>query len=238
MRKVMLLVLTGALLCATAFSQINLGKNVNWRVYNYEPATKFLWDINKAAVSSGGIQFPIQSFVDPTHGSFAVYLYANYNVDITGKIMTATATWTSGTYETRSTVAVSGCEGTPGYARLEFQDVTSGPYSESDYWWSTGIATPLALDLNAAQTGTLTASLADPTLWSNLCGHLANDTNLYPDCITGNAGTMTPAAGFAKATKNVKLVGLAFGSSCRYASGVAIAGTSVGNFTVSTFTIE
>lgn len=104
MRKLMLLVITGALLCATAISQISLSKNANWRVYNYEPATNFLWDINKAVVSGSELQFPIQEFATPTTGSFVVYLYANDNVNITNNTMTATANWTLGKYSTRSTV--------------------------------------------------------------------------------------------------------------------------------------
>lgn len=121
--------------------------------------------------------------------------------------------------------------------RFEFQDVTSGSYSESDYWWTTGTAQPTVLDLNAAVAGTMTASLANRTLWSNLCGHLASDTNIYTDCITGNAGTISPSAGFTNATKNAKLVGLSFGSAGSYASGVALNGVP-GTFTVTAFGIN
>ena len=153
MRRVMLLVLTGALLCATAFSQTNLaGKpNTQWKVYNGMPASKSFWDINKAkSVIGGGVSFPVQQFISPTTGSFAIYLLANYNVNITGQTFNATANWTPGTYLTRSIVF-------PGaYARFEFQDVTSGPYTSNDYWWSSN-----SLDLNAAISGTLSASLAD-----------------------------------------------------------------------------
>ncbi len=204
----------------------DLGKN--WRVYNANPDTSYFWDINKAAPLPGGIvQFPIQPFQTTTTGSFAVYLYNNYNADMTGKTFDMTAAWTSGLYKTRSTA--------PGaYVRFEFQDVTSGPYEANDYWWST---VSNSLDLNASSGGTLTVSLNDPSRWSNLCGQSATDTNLYADCITGNPSNVSPAAGFANAVKKVKLAGLAFGNSSRYSSGVAIDAATAGNFQVWNFSI-
>lgn len=207
----------------------DLGKN--WRVFNVKPDTSSFWDINKAADLPGGVvQFPIQPFLTKTTGSFAVYLLNNYNVDMTGKTFNMNATWTPGSYETRSTSF-------PGaYVRFEFQDVTSGPYDANDYWWSTG---GNSLDLNAATGGTLTVSLNDPSKWSNLCGRSATDTTApYTDCITGNQIDVSPAAGFANAVKKVKLAGIAFGSSGSYASGVAIDGTNAGNFQVWNFTIQ
>ena len=56
--------------------------------------------------------------------------------------------------------------------------------------------------------------------------------------MTGNQIDVSPAAGFANAVKKVKLAGIAFGSSGSYASGVAIDGTSAGNFQVWNFTIQ
>jgi hypothetical protein len=139
-----------------------------------------------------------------------VYLLDNYNVSLTtGQTLSATMTWTAGRYVTRGP-ATDGA-----YVRLEFQDVTSGPYTASDYWWSTA-----SLDLNAATTGTLNVSLACAN-WTNMAGTSACDV----------------PAEFANATKNVKLLGLSFGRAGSYASGVARVGAA-GTFTVSAFTVQ
>ena len=76
-----------------------------------------------------------------------------------------------------------------------------------------------------------------PALWTNLCGFPATDTNLEADCMTGTANNVSPADRFLHAMKNVKQVGLAFGSAGSYASGVAINGATAGIFTVNSFTI-
>jgi hypothetical protein len=203
-----------------------------WKVYNVKPATSSFWDINKVKLDASGLTFPIQQFQSKTTGSFAVYLLNNYNKDITGQTLSAEMNWTSGTYETRSTVS-------PGaYVRFEFQDVTAGPYNSNDYWWSTGTTNlNIVLDLNAVTSGTLTASLSDCTLWSNQNGLSACDTTTvnWTDW-QGNLIAESPAVGFANAMKNVKQLGLSFGSSGTYASGVARDG-GAGIFTVSAFTV-
>ncbi|HUZ44997.1 MAG TPA: hypothetical protein VMW54_00020 [Terriglobia bacterium] len=213
----------------------------NWRVYNYEPSTNFLWDINKPQASQDGLlQFPIQPFLSTTTGSFVVYLYNNYNYDLTDSTLTADASWTPGTYKTRSapTCGTTGSTDCGAYVRFEFQDVTSGPYSQSDYWWSTGTTTGTSLDLNASTSGNLNASLNDRTLWSNLCGRLATDTATgYTDCITGAIVTVSAYDAFTNAVKQVKQVGLAFGSAIRYASGVAIQGGTPGTFDLKDYKI-
>lgn len=188
-----------------------------WKVYNVKPATRSYWDINKVKLSGGALSFPVQPFVATDSGSFAVYLLDNYNVSLTtSQTLSATMTWTAGPYKTRSTV-YSGA-----YVRFEFQDVTAGPYTASDYWWSTGIdtTTGAVLDLNGGAGGTLSVSLANCTLWTNMDGISA--------CVD--------TAGFANAMQNVKQLGLSFGSSGTYASGVARDG-GPGTFTVSSFTI-
>jgi hypothetical protein len=148
-------------------------------------------------------------------------------VNITGQTFNMNASWTPGVYKTRSTVF-------PGaYVRFEFQDVTSGPFTSSDYWWST-----VSLDLNAVSTGTLSASLADRTIWTNMCGQRADDTTPHPgpNCVGGTDPAVSPYDGFTAAMKNVKLVGLSFGSSGTYASGVALDG-AVGSFQLFSFSI-
>jgi hypothetical protein len=200
-----------------------------WRIYNVKPDTASYWDINKVKTNEeGALQFPIQKFESPTTGSFAVYLLNNYNVNLTGKTLAAKMKWTGGIYKTRSTEYLGA------YVRFWFQDVTSGPYDVNDYWWSTGIN---SLDLNAAQSGNLTVSLANRELWTNMAGMSAtDDTNIgYVDW-NGNTMKETPYDGFTNAMKKVKQMGLSFGSSGTYASGVAIE-NGTGIFTVSSFTI-
>jgi hypothetical protein len=189
-----------------------------WKVYNVKPATSSFWDINKVKLDAEGIlTFPIQQFDTTSTGSFAVYLLNNYNKDITGQTFSAEAYWTIGEYKTRSTVF-------PGaYVRFEFQDVAAGSYNSNDYWWSTGTN---SLDLNVGWGGTLTASLSDCTLWSNQSGKSACDTTQDWTEWQGDVVHASPAEGFANAMKNVKQLGLSFGSSGSYASGVALVGDS------------
>ncbi len=202
----------------------------NWRVFNGMPATAKFWDINPTKVTDGLITFPIQKFDTKSTGSFVIYLYNNYNVDMTDKTLSAEMSWTQGIYETRSTVF-------PGaYVRFEFQDVTSGKYGSNDYWWSTGAN---SLDLSTLTSGNLTVSLSDRTRWTNVCGQSATDTNVYagPNCVGSVDPAVSPYDGFTNAMKNVKQIGLGFGSEGSYASGVALDG-GTGIFTVSSFTIN
>ena len=196
-----------------------------WRVYNVKPDTSSFWDINHVGAPTGWLEFPIQQFQSPTTGSFAVYLLNNYNVALTDKTLTAKVSWTSGTYKTRSDPA-------PGaHVRFEFQDVTAGPYDSNDYWWST-----VNLDLNDVPNGTLEASLADRTKWTNQAGKSATDTTPNWTDWTGSTVALSPYDGFTKAAKKVKQLGLSFGSDSRYASGVALDGHT-GTFTVQSFTV-
>ena len=173
------------------------------------------------------VSFPIQQFLTTGTGSFAIYLLNNYNVDITGKTIAAAMNWTYGVYETRSTT-FSGA-----YVRVEFQDVTSGPFTSNDYWWYHP-----NLDLNAVVSGTLTAPLTDRANWSNICGQSATDTTPQPgpNCVGGTDPAVSPSDGFSNAMKHVKLIGLSFGSSGSYASGVALDG-GTGTFYLTSFTI-
>jgi hypothetical protein len=219
----------GGALAVTAASTTDLS-NQNWRAYNVKPATNSYWDINKAAsVSGGGVQIPIAQFLSPTTGSFAVYLLDNYNVDLTGRTIAANVSWTSatsGAYVTRSSTCDTGA-----YVRLEFQDVTAGPYDSNDYWWST-----VSLDLNTLTSGQLSASLADRTLWTNQSGKSATDTTANWVEWQGDTVAMSPYDGFSQAMKKVKQIGLSFGNACSYASGVAKI-DGVGTFSLSSFTI-
>lgn len=200
-----------------------------WKVYNVKPATSSFWDINKVKLDAdGNLTFPIQQFETTSTGSFAVYLLNNYNKDITGQTLSAEMYWTIGSYVTR------GAASDGAYVRFEFQDVTAGPYNSNDYWWST---TSLNLNgvTNPAWGATLTASLGTCALWTNMDGMSACDTTTvnWTDW-QGNLIAESPADGFANAMKNVKQLGLSFGSSGTYASGVALDGGS-GIFSVVAF---
>ncbi|HET8977398.1 MAG TPA: hypothetical protein VFN87_04520 [Solirubrobacteraceae bacterium] len=219
------------LLITPALASAAPGVGTNWRVFNAEPATSFFWDINRpASDGAGGFEFPVQPFQSSSTGSFAVYLQNNYNVSLTeGSTITATAKWTSGSYSTRS-VAPSDA-----YARIEFQDVSSGRYTSNDYWWYSGSA----LDLNSTTSGTITAALSDRGHWSNVCGQVASDTTPHPgpNCVGGIDPAVSPYDGFTNAMKHVKQVSLSFGSASRYASGVAINGSDAGTFDLTSFHI-
>lgn len=200
----------------------------SWRVYNVKPATSSFWDINKVKLNADGdLAFPIQQFVTPDTGSFAVYLLNNYNVDLTGMTLAADLSWTAGTYVTRGAAADGA------YVRFEFQDVTAGPYDSNDYWWSTGTN---SLDLNAGTSGELSVSLTNCLLWTNQSGKSACDTTEDWTQWQGDTVHQSPAAGFAEAMLTVKQLGLSFGRSGSYASGIARVG-GAGTFTVSSFDV-
>jgi hypothetical protein len=200
----------------------------SWRAFNVKPATSSFWDINKVKLTNGKLTFPIQEFLSPSTGSFAVYLLNNHNTDITDMTLSSQMSWTPGTYETRSDPANGA------YVRFEFQDVTSGPITSSDYWWSS-----VSLDLNASLHGaSLTAALANRSLWTNICGQSATDPTVYagPNCVGTTDPAVSPYDGFTNAMKNVKQLGLSFGSASRYASGVA-RNLDPGIFSVSSFDV-
>ena len=182
----------------------------NWRVFNIDTSVPKLWDINKAAAQSGGgVQFPFQTSTtagawDGT-GWFSVYLKTNYNRDLTGKTITAIVDVVApvGTlFWTRTSACAN--DGTDAYVRLEFQSAT-GNYDASDYWWSTN---SLNLSTLATSGPTSLSASTDGANWTNL---------------NGDSG-IVDSAGFAAALKNVKEIGVAFGSSCSYASGVNVSG--------------
>ena len=195
--------------------------NPNWRVYNAMPATAKFWDINQLQALDGGVgTFPFQQYDSPTTGSFAIYLLLNSNYDITDKIIAANVaiSGTPGAFYTRSGTTCSGA-----FVRLEFQDVTAGPYDSNDYWWSAN-----AVDLSTLTTDqALSASTADANRanWTNQAGLPATNTTPNWTDWTGATVALSPYDGFTKALKNVKQLGLSFGSSCRYASGVAVQNT-------------
>jgi len=226
--------MTAALLLASLASGMVAAKDTSnliggqWRVFNVMPATSSFWDINKAVDGTNSQSFPVQQFQTTTTGSFAVYLENNYNVPMTEvQTITASANWTDGTYVTRGPASDGA------YARVWFQDVTSGTYSSNDLWWYHG-----SLNLNTLTSGTITAPLRDRANWSNVCGKSATDTGNYsgPNCVGSIDDATTPYDGFTNAMTNVKQIGISFGRGGAYASGIARLG-GTGIFTMTTFTV-
>jgi hypothetical protein len=200
--------------------------NKNWRVFNINPEVPKLWDIKQAqSLNTGGVGF---TFNTTSSGWYTVYLNTNF-INLTGKTsITADTSWTASTqYINRS--------GTAGDAhfRIYFQSA-QGNYSSNDYWWTT-----VSCDLNTQSACTLTGLLEDRTAWTNLCGQSAADPIPHPgtNCVGGTDAAVSPSDGFTKAKRNVKDVGLSFGRSAAYASGVAYGGAGSASFQLNSFTV-
>ncbi len=195
---VALLLLTAAPAFAGSYSGDLLAKS--WRVYKSSGDRRVLGhqqdnqDGRRAAVPIPGVRHTDYRLVRRLP-------LLNYNVDLTGKTITATASWGAGTYKTR------GAEGSGAYVRIEFQDTASGPYDSNDYWWCTQ-----SLDLNTVTSGTLTASLANRSIWINQSGKSALDTTEDWVQWQGDVVHMSPYDGFTQAMKNVKQISLSFGN--------------------------
>jgi hypothetical protein len=198
-----------------------------WRIQYANPATNYFWEIDKVKLdASGDLTFPVRQYVAPTTGSFATYFQNNYNTSLTtSTTLFVDATWTPGTYASRS--------GAGAFGRFWFQS-DIGNWDSNSYWWYSGDS----LDLNTVSAGTMTAALSDTAHWSNICGKLATDTAVYsgPDCVGGTYPAVSPADGVANAMANVKQLGISFGSTSRYASGIARMGAD-GEFSMSAFDV-
>ena len=199
----------------------------NWRVFNINRNVAKLWDINQAKASGDGIGFTF-NLLPPAW--YTAYLKTNYNVDLTGKTITAVTNWTSGAlYQNRASSPASDA-----HFRIVFIS-EEGNYNSNSYWWNTGGNN---LDLNAVSSGTLIGDLTAPAQWSNICGQSATDKTPHPgpNCIGGTDPAVSPADGFANAMKNVNEVGLSFGGGSFYANGVA--STTSATFELSSFRVE
>jgi hypothetical protein len=240
--KLTLLFVFAALLAVPASAEdLTVTRKPNqWKLNNINK-TSLIWHVQKPVASTpNGIEF---SFLDQADDWYSLYLKTNYNEDLTDKTITATIAVTSSadtSFWTRSTACEN--DGNDAYVRLEFQSTTSGTFSSNDYWWSTGENSLNLFNLaESSAEGILSfRTSGDRGAWSNICGKGADDTTVYtgPDCVGGVYPAVSPYDGFTAALKNVKLIGVAFGSSCRYASGVAVTGTDGGTFQLRSYTIE
>ncbi len=203
--------IAGAFVTAPVFAtqKTNLTGN-QWRLLDVvtlpNGGTNFM--TSHPSYSGGVASFTLPASAD----GYMVYMLGNYNNDLTDKAIKVTADWNkSDGYTTRS----QNCGGA--YGRIELQDTTSGTYNSNDYWRYTG----QVFDLNKQQSGTVMAPLDDRAHWINQSGKPATDTGINWKELQGDIVATSPYDGFTSAIKNIKQLGLAFGSSCRYASGVA-----------------
>src|SRR5450756_2199105 len=99
MKRVVAAMVAALLLAALASGMVAAKSTTNliggqWRIYNLEPATSFLWDINKTVAGTNTQSFPVQQFQSTTTGSFAIYLENHYNVPLTSsQTLSAQANW-------------------------------------------------------------------------------------------------------------------------------------------------
>ena len=182
-----------------------------WHLGYYNSSGRAL-SLAEAAPLSGGLatfrftSLPNSALLIATKGSDTGGLLG----DLTGDTVTATVGVTG--LNPGASFTYSGepsCSGTDSYVRLFFETTKAGGFDETQYWWSN----PVSVDLSTLSgTATVTASLADPSQWSDFYGHFGNDPAY--------------AAGYSAATANVTGIGLSFGGGCFFENGV---GTSDGS---------
>ena len=183
-----------------------------WKVSSYNPSGRAL--SSKVADGGSGV---VASFAFPAtpdaallttdHGSYKGTLLG----DLSGKTLSAGWSSTGATYTYYG--QPDACN-SPASVRLFFTS-TGGKFAETQYWWAHGSGASAL----AAHGGTLTAPLADPSLWSDFDGHSGSDPAY--------------SAAFASAVANVTSVGLSFGGGCFFENGVGAPGG--GAFTLASF---
>jgi hypothetical protein len=220
-----------------AFSQVDLLRDGNWEVLTIKPPAHELTISRRGFTRFAALQIQIEPFLSETAGKFAVGVLLKRRLDLSDKTLVTDAVWLAPsrtTFVTRSTI-----EGNVGaYIRYVISDITVRPdfaaliYNGNDYWFSR-----CTLDLNASRSGSLVVSLAPKRI--NACGKSAEDIQApWLDCVTELPNGVSPAAGFLRTMRNVNELGLAFGNSSVYASGVVLSGTPVASTIVITnFTI-
>lgn len=185
-----------------------------WTVYNYPvimPPNAYTNVGHATTIPTGGVSF---NFPDADDGYYTALLLDNYNVPLSS-VQTITATiQVVGDGILLGNPGSSGNSPTPAYVRLYFATTNNagsgnGAFAYTDFWWSN----PASFTFGSS-TGTI-------TITSQLQGALWSDWN-------GQFGTGAQATAFATALKNVKYVGLSFGSGWFFANGV---GASAGSAT-------
>lgn len=170
-----------------------------------------------ASSTADGISFNLQTIAaDHSQSAGATSFLAtthpgDLHGDLTGKTVSATFTIT-GTAPVFT--YYYSCGATPPSVRLFFEGNTQGKFNPADYWWSNPVSATLASAVGNQIT--LTASIGDPSAWSDYYGQY---------------GTAAPD-GFAAAAADVTKIGLSFGGGCFFSNGVGVSSGSA------TFTLE
>jgi hypothetical protein len=186
-----------------------------WRAEDVflQPCDYWGWHVRKPLVLDPcGFEVPFNNYWS---GEYTVYLHNTWTGDLTGMEITATI---SIRVDSGDPEFLTRTLGDTAFVRLEFQ-TTTGSWDELDYWWSYSC---FSLDELVGTSKTLTVPLDDGASWQ---------------CINGGWTGETHAEEFAEALANVHEVGVSFGRSASWASGVAVDGGEA-TFVVESYIIE
>jgi hypothetical protein len=184
------------------------GSSTPWKVYNYNPSGNAL--APDVPTASGGANGPVSfNFLANTYTALLVSSDKSLTGNLTGKILTdaVSVTGVTGTFQEQNG---GGC--TPDAQSVRLYFATPG-FAFTNFWWSN----PVSMPLTGNTAATISASLADPSQWSDWNGQVGNSS---PEV----------TAGFNAAVGKVNTVGLSFGGGCFFENGVT---TSDGSGTFS-----
>ncbi len=185
-----------------------------WKVWTYNASGRaFSGSVPDNSTGVASFAFPATpdtALLVTDHGSYKGTLLG----DLTGETVSATWSDTGGVFTYYGEPDVCGA---PASVRVFFS-ATGGPFAETQYWWAHGSGAAAL----ASGGGPLTASLGNPSQWSDFFGHSGADPAY--------------AAAYADAVANVTSIGLSFGGGCFFENGVgAPAG---GSFTLGSFGVS
>ncbi|HYM96195.1 MAG TPA: hypothetical protein VET26_02745 [Candidatus Sulfotelmatobacter sp.] len=194
-----------------------LADSSGWKVGYYTPSGRTLSNA-ETAPGSGIASFnftdqPSTALLVTKHGSAKGASLG----DLTGKTITATFE-ISGANTPFIYFGEPSCGTNNSTVRLFFLTSNAGGFDETHYWWSNPTSFVLS---NTSSAITLTASLGDPSSWSDFFGHFGDDPG-FP--------------GFTNAVSNVTTIGLSFGGGCFFENGVGTVDGS-GTFTLDSFDV-
>jgi hypothetical protein len=182
----------------------------NWKAQDIftQPSGVPGWYVRKPVQTDVGLEL---SFNQASSGEFTVYFHNIMAEDLTG--MKIRAVFEIRQDSTEVPLFIARADDSAVQMRLQFQ-TTSGSWEPEDYWWSYYsfvTLTSYAAGVPTANTKVLNTELTfevplDPALWLRLDGVLGS----------------TDVPSFEKAVADIQEIGLSFGRSESYASGVAL----------------
>ncbi len=177
--------------------------NSQWNVYSFVGGTTVS---HEHPLQNGPAAVAFEMLpLDQGFDTYAVFLLARFNGDLTGQGIAVTISIATSNYAVFVSRPDPSCTGADSaFVRFEFQTTISGALNDSNAWWSNAVA----FDLNTffgLPPITLAVSFT-PDQWSNM---------------NGESGTLHPAT-FAAALSDVHQVGFSFGGNGCYANGVAV----------------